>query len=130
MRNGKLRVVLADDTTEYRLLLRIVLEQDGRFEVVAEAADGAEAVRVTTAEQPDALVLDLAMPVMDGLQAIPAVRAGSPETAIVVLSGFARGRLDRDALARGATAYVEKGEAFSIIVSTLIAATSATQVPG
>ena len=120
MRNGRLRVVLADDTAEFRLLLRIILEQDGRFEVVAEAADGAEAVRVTTAEQPDALVLDLAMPVMDGLQAIPEVRSASPATAIVVLSGFARGRLDRDALARGASAYVEKGEAFSIIVSTLL----------
>jgi len=120
VRNGRLRVVLADDTAEFRLLLRIILEQDGRFEVVAEAADGAEAVRVTTAEQPDALVLDLAMPVMDGLQAIPEVRSASPATAIVVLSGFARGRLDRDALARGASAYVEKGEAFSIIVSTLL----------
>jgi len=116
-------VVLADDTAEYRLLLRIILEQDGRFEVVAEAADGAEAVRVTTAERPDALVLDLAMPVLDGLQAIPQVRSGSPETAIVVLSGFARGQLDRDALALGASAYVEKGEAFSIIVSTLIEVT-------
>lgn len=125
MTNGKLRVVLADDTAEYRLLLRIILEQDGRFEVVAEAADGAEAVRVTTAEQPDALILDLAMPVMDGLQAIPGVRAGSPDTAIVVLSGFARGRLDSDVLARGASAYVEKGEAFAIIASTLIDATSA-----
>jgi len=125
VRNGKLRVVLADDTAEYRLLLRIILEQDGRFEVVAEAADGAEAVRATTAERPDALVLDLAMPVMDGLQVIPEVRAASPETAIVVLSGFARGQLDRDALARGASAYVEKGEAFSIIVSTLIDVTSA-----
>ena len=120
MRNGRLRVVREDDTAEYRLLLRIILEQDGRFEVVAEAADGAEAVRVTIAEQPDALVLDLAMPVMDGLQAIPEVRSASPATAIVVLSGFARGRLDRDALARGASAYVEKGEAFSTIVATLL----------
>lgn len=125
MRNSRLRVVLADDTAEYRLLLRIILEQDGRFEVVGEAADGAEAVRVTTAERPDVLVLDLSMPVMDGLQAIPGIRAGSPETVIVVLSGFARGQLDRQALARGATAYVEKGEAFSVIVSTLLDVTAA-----
>jgi len=116
----RLRVVLADDTAEYRLLLRIILEQDGRFDVVAEAADGAEAVRAAIAEQPDVLVLDLAMPVMDGLQAIPGVRSGAPETVIVVLSGFARGRLDREALALGASAYVEKGEAFSVIVSTLL----------
>ena len=124
MRNGRLRVVLADDTAEYRLLLKLVLEQDGRFVVVAEAADGAEAVRLTTAERPDVLVLDLAMPVLDGLQAIPQVRSGSPETAIVVLSGFARGQLDREALAHGASAYVEKGEAFAIIVSTLLDVTA------
>lgn len=125
MRDGRLRVVLADDTAEYRLLLRIILEQDGRFEIAAEAADGAEAVRVTTVERPDVLILDLAMPVMDGLQAIPEVLSGSPETAIVVLSGFARGQLDRAALASGASAYVEKGEAFSVIVSTLLDVTSA-----
>ena len=124
MSSDRVRVVLADDTSEYRLLLRIILEQDGRFEVVGEAADGSEAVRVAAEERPDVLVLDLAMPVMDGLQAIPGVLAGSPDTAIVVLSGFARGRLDRQALASGATAYVEKGEAFSVIVSTLLGVTA------
>jgi DNA-binding NarL/FixJ family response regulator len=115
-----LRVVLADDTPEYRQLLRIILEQDGRFEVVGEAADGQEAVRVTRQELPDAIVLDLAMPVMDGLQAIPLLLSCSPETTIVVLSGFARGQLDREALALGAKAYVEKGEAFSKIIATLL----------
>lgn len=120
-----LRVVLADDTPEYRQLLRIILEQDGRFEVVGEAADGEEAVRVTGEELPDAIVLDLAMPVMDGLQAIPALLACSPETTIVVLSGFARGQLDREALKLGASGYVEKGEAFSKIIATLLDLTAA-----
>ena len=127
MTDSRLRVVLADDTAEYRLLLRIILQQDNRFDVVGEAADGEEAVRVTAELRPNVLVLDLAMPVMDGLQAIPEVRAASPETAIVVLSGFARGRLDRDALARGASAYVEKGEAFSIIVPTLLEVAAAVR---
>lgn len=120
----RLRVVLADDTTEYRLLLRLILQQDGRFEIVGEAATGVDAVRLCCDEAPDVIVLDLAMPVMDGLQAIPEIRAQAPETAIVVLSGFARGRLERQALASGARAYVEKGEAFSIIVSTLLDVTA------
>lgn len=120
MSDDRLRVVLADDTAEYRLLLRIILEQDGRFEIVAEAVNGAEAVQACEAEQPDAIVLDLAMPVMDGLQAIPRIRECSPETTIVVLSGFARGRLDGEALRRGASVYIEKGEAFAAIVSTLL----------
>ena len=121
-----MRVVLADDTPEYRQLLRMILEQDGRFAVVGEAADGHEAVRVTGAQLPDAIVLDLAMPVMDGLQAIPLLLAISPATTIVVLSGFARGQLDREALALGASAYVEKGEAFSRIIATLLDVTAAT----
>lgn len=125
MTDAKLRVVLADDTPEYRLLLKLVLEQDGRFVVVGEAADGEQAVAVATAERPDAVVLDLAMPVMDGLQAIPRIRASAPEAAVVVLSGFARGQLDRQALALGASAYVEKGEAFSKIVATVLDVVSA-----
>lgn len=124
----RIRVLLADDTTAYRQLLRLILEQDGRFDIVCEAADGEEAVRLSEAERPDIVVLDLAMPVLDGLQAIPQIRAGSPESAIVVLSGFARGVLDRDALSLGASAYVEKGEAFSKIVSTLLDVTAAQRV--
>lgn len=116
-------MLLADDTAEYRQLLRLILEQDGRFEVVGEAVNGAEAVQFCGAESPDVVVLDLAMPVLDGLQAIPQIRSGSPETAIVVLSGFARGQLDRQALTAGASRYVQKGEVFSQIVSTLLEVT-------
>jgi DNA-binding NarL/FixJ family response regulator len=122
---GRLRIVLADDTKEYRDLLRIILEQDGRFEIVGQAANGEDAVAAVRAERPDAIVLDLAMPVMDGLQAIPLLREHAPETAIVVLSGFARGQLDLEALSLGASAYVEKGEAFSKIAETLLEVTAA-----
>ncbi len=117
--DARMRVVLADDVPEYRLLMRMILKQDGRFEVVAEASDGAEAVRICAIERPDIVLLDLAMPVMDGLQAIPEIRRRSPGTRIVVLSGFARHQLETEALSRGASAYLEKGEAFSAIASTL-----------
>lgn len=127
MTEAPIRVVLADDTKEYRELLRIILEQDGRFEIVGQAATGEEAVAVTRAERPDAIVLDLAMPVLDGLQAIPLLRAASPETAIVVLSGFARGQLDGEALSRGASAYIEKGEAFSRVADTLLQVTGVAE---
>jgi len=121
-----LRVVLVDDTKEYRDLLRIILEQHGRFEIVGEAGNGEEAVELTQTLRPDAIVLDLAMPVMDGLEAIPLLREASPETAVVVLSGFARGQLDHVALERGAAAYVEKGEAFNRIAATLLEVTAPT----
>lgn len=119
MTAGPIRVVLADDTPEYRQLLRIILEQGGSFEIVGEAANGEEAVRLSDTERPDVLVLDLAMPVLDGLETIPLVRACSPGTAIVVVSGFARGQLERDTLALGAVAYVGKEEVFASIVATL-----------
>lgn len=124
MTDARLSVVLADDTPEYRTLLRIILEQHGGFVIVGEAADGQTAVDLARELRPDALVLDLAMPVMDGLEAIPLVRQASPATEIVVLSGFARGQLDDVALQRGAAAYVEKGEAFSRIVETLLRVTA------
>lgn len=116
----RLRIVLADDTVEYRLLLRVVLEQDGRFEIVGDAEDGVQAVAACVAARPAAILLDLAMPELDGLEAIPMICERSPETAIVVLSGFARGTVDRQALALGADAYVEKGEAFSTVADTLV----------
>jgi len=118
----RVRVVLADDTTAYRDLLRLLLELDGRFEIVAEAENGREAIDAAVSERPDVIVLDVAMPVLDGLQAIPELREGAPGTAIVVLSGFARGRVDEAALAEGAVAYVEKGEAVETVVDTLLAA--------
>ena len=112
MTSGKCTVVLADDTPEIRTLLRLTLEDQGDIEVVGEAGDGAEAVKIVSELQPDALVLDLAMPVMDGFQAIPEVRRRAPETKIIVLSGFDRGLMSERALSLGADMYFEKGISF------------------
>ena len=115
-----IRVLLADDASAYRTLLRVALEEDGRFAVVGEASDGAEAVQLSSDKRPDVLLLDLAMPVMDGLQAIPEVRSRSPQTKIVVLSGFSRGRLGEEVVSVGASAYLEKGEALETIADALV----------
>ena len=64
---------------------------------------------IAAARMPDAIVLDLAMPVKDGLQAIPEIRERSPETKILVLSGFDADQMSEEALSRGAHAYIEKG---------------------
>jgi DNA-binding NarL/FixJ family response regulator len=107
--NGRIRVVLVDDTIEIRQLLRMTLEFDGRFKVIDEAGDGVGAIKAAGEHHPDAIVLDLAMPVMDGLQAIPEIRREAPEAKILVLSGFDAGQMSNEALKRGADAYVEKG---------------------
>ncbi|MEY2477327.1 MAG: hypothetical protein QOG87_2642 [Actinomycetota bacterium] len=107
---GPLRVVLADDSDDIRLLVGLTLAEDGGFEVVGEAADGVAAVAVVAAQRPDVLLLDLAMPELDGLSVIPRVRAESPETCIVVLSGFDAKAGAAPALELGAAAFIEKGD--------------------
>ncbi|HEX2294392.1 MAG TPA: response regulator transcription factor [Actinomycetota bacterium] len=111
-RSDKCRVVLADDTPEIRTLLRLTLEDQGGIEVVGEAGDGAKAVEIVSELQPDAIVLDLAMPVMDGFEAIPEVRRRSPATKIIVLSGFDESVMCERALSLGADLYFEKGISF------------------
>jgi PAS domain S-box-containing protein len=106
---GPLRVVLADDSADIRLLVALTLAEDGGFEVVGEAADGVEAVAIATIQRPDVLLLDLAMPELDGLSVIPRVRAESPGTCIVVLSGFDSKAAAGPALELGAAAFIEKG---------------------
>ena len=113
------RVVIADDTADVRALLRYTLELDGRFQVVGQAADGLEAIKLAAAERPDAMVLDVAMPLMDGLQAISGILEASPGTKIVVLSGFEAGHMAQDALDRGAHVYLEKGATFSDMATVL-----------
>jgi diguanylate cyclase (GGDEF)-like protein len=114
-----MRVVLADDTASIRQLIALNLELDRRFEVVGEAANGADAVALVEALAPDAVVLDVAMPVMDGLQAIPLIRRASPSTKVVVLSGFGAARIEDEARDAGADAYVEKGVSATELSATL-----------
>ena len=106
---GTCRVLLADDVEEIRMLLRLTLELDGRFEVVGEASNGKEAVEIVADERPDVVILDLGMPVMDGFRAIPEIARTSPETKILVLSAFDPSTADQ-VLALGADAYMVKGE--------------------
>jgi len=106
--DDRLRVVIADDASAMRALLRRMLEDTAAFEIVGEAGDGAEAVEMTGAFHPDLVVLDLSMPVMDGLSAIPAIRRISPLTRIVVLSALEPERVREQAMASGADAFIEK----------------------
>ncbi len=81
-----IRVLIADDSRVVRMMVREILERDAGIEVVAEAANGREAVDLTLRLCPDLLVLDIMMPVLDGLQAIEEIMARRP-TPILVLSG-------------------------------------------
>lgn len=123
MSASPVRVVLADDTEDIRLLTRTVLDLDGGFDVVGEASTGAEALALVRTLAPDVVVLDLAMPEMDGLQALPLIRQVSPATQVVVMSGFERSALGDEAFALGAAEYVYKGRPLSELVAVLRAVT-------
>ena len=81
-------VLLVDDVADLRLMLRLSLEGSRRFVVVAEAGDGARGIELAGEHQPDRILLDIAIPVQDGLEALPVLREVSPDSPVVLLSGF------------------------------------------
>jgi DNA-binding NarL/FixJ family response regulator len=103
------RVLLADDHELMRRMLRLALSARPGLEVVGEAGDGAEALALARDLAPDLVVLDVDMPVLDGLEVARAVRAALPGCAILVVSAFEAAKLADAALAAGADRYVEKG---------------------
>jgi DNA-binding NarL/FixJ family response regulator len=106
----RLRVLVVDDTEDFRVLMRVVLERTGDFEVVAEAQDGEQGLEMASVVAPDVVLLDIAMPVMDGLQALPQIRGLCPDAAVVMLSGFGASKMRMQAVALGADGYLEKGQ--------------------
>jgi len=84
-----MKVLIVDDEPDIRQLVRLYLELDGRFDVVGEGINGEDAVRLAASTHPQAIVLDINMPIMNGLDAIPLIRIQSPETKILLYSASA-----------------------------------------
>ena len=108
-RNTLPRILIVDDNDDVRRLLKIQLETGGQYAVVGEATDGRQGVKLATELQPDVVLLDLAMPVMDGLEALPLIKAAVQGVKVIVLSGFDEGSMREVAFQAGAAKYVEKG---------------------
>lgn len=105
-----MRVLLVDDHEVMRKGLKTLLNAQPQWSVCAEAANGQEAVDLALKLQPDLIVLDITMPVMNGLQAAAKIRKISPATKIVVLSTHDSPQVKRAALDAGAHAFVTKSE--------------------
>ena len=103
-----IRVIVADDHHLVRQGIRMLLEKAEDIEVVAEAEDGLEAVQLAEGLTPDIVVMDITMPRLNGAQATELIRARLPATQVVVLSMHADETIVRQALRRGARAYVLK----------------------
>jgi DNA-binding NarL/FixJ family response regulator len=106
--DASLRIVIADDQASVREGLVLLLGGLPDIEVVGAAADGEQAVRLVAEQHPDAILLDLHMPVLDGIGATRALTAEHPEVAVVVLTTYADDSSVLDALRAGARSYLTK----------------------
>ncbi|WP_307855939.1 PAS domain S-box protein [Nocardioides faecalis] len=114
-------LVLVDDAVEVRTLVRARLRLAGRIEVVAEGGTGLEAVELAERLQPDLMLLDVSMPGMDGLEALPRIREVSPRTRIAMYSGFVEDGLAERTIERGATRFLEKSTSLETLSEELLA---------
>jgi PAS domain S-box-containing protein len=108
-RPDELSVVVADDVAALRMLLVMRLSKIPGVAVVGEASDGRQAVELVRSHRPAVILLDLSMPVLDGLQAARRIREESPGTYIIVVSGYPADVMAEEALEAGADEYHEKG---------------------
>ncbi len=114
-----IRVVLADDSATIRTLVRYALGPRQGFSVVAEAANGAEALALTDLHHPDCVVLDIGMPGMDGFDVLAQMRIRCPNIPVVMLSGFTDQAVTDRAMARGAAAYLNKSGGLKDLAGTI-----------
>jgi two-component system, NarL family, response regulator NreC len=112
------RVVLADDHEMVRQGLRVLLEREG-FEVVAEASDGREAMKLCETHSPEVAILDLAMPLLNGVDAAREIIKTNPRTKVVLLTMHTEDHLILESLRAGVTGYVLKTKASGELVQAL-----------
>jgi NarL family two-component system response regulator YdfI len=117
-----IRILVADDHLIIRQGLRLILETQDGFEMVGEAADGAEALHLCAELKPDVVLMDLRMPGMDGLTAIERLQAVQPEIAVVILTTFNEDDLMMRGLRLGAKGYLLKDTDRETLFDTMRAA--------
>jgi DNA-binding NarL/FixJ family response regulator len=116
-----IRILLADDHTVVRKGLRLLLESRPGFQVIADAANGREAVAMAEEHRPDVVVMDVAMPTLNGIEAARQISARQPQTAVVFLSMHADEGYVLKALKAGARAYLLKDSAEQDLINAVIA---------
>jgi DNA-binding NarL/FixJ family response regulator len=114
-----IKVLLADDHSIVRAGLRRIIEESGEMEVIAEAADGREALRKARERLPDLAVIDISMPSCDGLEAIRLLRNDYPQLPILVLTMHEEGQYVVRAIEAGAMGYITKQSAPEQLVKAI-----------
>jgi len=117
-----IKIIIADDHLIVRQGLRLILETESDFELVGEASDGAEALKLCKKLKPNVVLMDLRMPNMDGLTAIERLQTGQPDVAVVILTTFNEDELMLRGLQAGARGYLLKDTNRSTLFDTIRAA--------
>ena len=116
---SQIKLLLADDHEMLRSGLRALIERTAGMTVVGEAADGRTAVRLAADLQPDVVVMDVVMPVLNGVDATRQITDAQPQVRVICLTGRSDERVIADALTAGATGFVRKEAAFDELVAAV-----------
>ncbi len=117
------RVLIVDDIAQIRHELRTLFDLSGRIQVIGEAADGAEAVRLAAQLRPDVVLMDLEMPVLDGYAATRQIKRDCPCCRVIALSIHEEARAREQAQEAGVDTFVPKGGALTDLLDAILAGT-------
>ena len=120
MAGNQVRVLIADDQRLFAEALEAILTTDGRIAVVGRAANGEEAVALARDDRPDVVLMDIAMPILDGIAATEAIATEVPEIRVVVLTGSEAPDDITRARAAGAAGYVTKDQVAGDLVRAIL----------
>jgi DNA-binding NarL/FixJ family response regulator len=127
---GAVRILIADDHRLFAESLMAVLSEDERVDVVGIAEDGQEAVELTAELQPDVVLMDLKMPVIDGFEATRRIREAGLDTQILILTGTDQEIGSEDAAAAGASGYLRKERSVAELKEVFLEVSSLAAVLG
>jgi DNA-binding NarL/FixJ family response regulator len=122
MKHQPIEIVIADDHTIVRQGLRKLLEEEECLKITGEAVDGHEAVQVVQKLQPDIVIMDIAMPVLNGIEAARQIKQSGLKTKVIILSMHDHARYIRELLSIGVSGYLLKNAVSSDIIKAIMAA--------
>jgi DNA-binding NarL/FixJ family response regulator len=117
--NPLIRVLIVDDMPQVRQDLRVLLQLTNEVEVVGEAGDGQEAIKQAELLKPDVVIMDMEMPILDGLQATAQIKQRKLAKRIVILSVHSEPEDIKRAMHAGADAFIQKGSPYSILIESI-----------
>jgi DNA-binding NarL/FixJ family response regulator len=119
---GPIRVLLVDDESIFLHALRALLDHDERVEVVGEAGSSAQALELAVTVHPDVVLIDLALPGMDGFETTRRLLADTPTLKVIAVSGLSNEEAEEEARAAGATTFLYKGGLHDEIANAIVEA--------